>query len=130
MKRRARQGFFRKKCDAELDRDQLKRRRCTHKYVQRCSGTSNSPAGRRIMNKPFIKPDPDMEFTPATDSIVINTPVRRLESIIADAQASGKSVNKHLAAELRDKKITKVEALETLMYAVALGGSSGNATFH
>ncbi|MTI14987.1 hypothetical protein [Sansalvadorimonas verongulae] len=82
------------------------------------------------MNKPFIKPQPDMEYTPATDSIAINTSVKRLESIIADAQAAGESVNKHLAAQLRDKKITKVEAIETLMYAVALGESSGNATFH
>lgn len=82
------------------------------------------------MNKPYIKPQPDMEFTPAKDSIAISTPVKRLESIIADAMASGETVNKHLAEQLREKKVTKVEAIETLMYAVALGESSGNATFH
>ncbi|WP_281645169.1 hypothetical protein [Parendozoicomonas sp. Alg238-R29] len=82
------------------------------------------------MTKPYVNPQPGIDFTPATDSISIATPVQRLESIIVDALASGEPVNKFLAEKLREGELSKIEAVETLMYAVALGESSSNATYH
>ncbi len=83
------------------------------------------------MNKPYV--DNVLlgdDFQPAGDSINIVTPVPRLEKIIVDAMASGKDVNTCLAAQLRSGELTKIEAVEALMYAVALGESSSNATHH
>ena len=82
------------------------------------------------MTKPYVNPQPDFEFMPATDSVTIATPVERLEQIIVDAMASGGEVNKYLAEKLRAGELTKIEAVETLMYAVALGEPSSSATYH
>ena len=82
------------------------------------------------MTKPYVNLQPNTDFTPATDSVTIATPVERLEKIIVDAMASGDEVNKYLADKLREGELTRIEAVETLMYAVALGESSSNATYH
>ncbi len=82
------------------------------------------------MNKPYVNPHPDVPFQPATESTNITTSVMRLERIIADGLASGEPLNKYLAEKLRQGEISKIEAVETLSYAVALGESASNATYH
>ncbi|MCL6270430.1 hypothetical protein M3P05_10910 [Sansalvadorimonas sp. 2012CJ34-2] len=82
------------------------------------------------MNKPYINPHPEVPFQPAKESTDITTSVMRLESIIADSLASGQQLNKYLAEKLRRGEISKIEAVEALCYAVALGESASNATYH
>ena len=82
------------------------------------------------MNKPYINPHPEIPFQPATESTDITTSVLRLESIIADSLANGEKLNKYLAEKLRKGEISKIEAVETLCYAVALGESASKATYH
>ncbi|CAM3449238.1 hypothetical protein [Parendozoicomonas haliclonae] len=82
------------------------------------------------MTKPCAETDLPLDVPSSSETVTISTPVKRLEGIITDALASGLDINKYLAQSLIEGGVSKTEALEAMLYAVSLGGSSVNATYH